>query len=76
MAQHHPPLICVECGSRKARKTIYYGLPHKHCPTCTLLWGWPMILTGLLPFNGKLFYYSGSYWKALWHWLAGTYEDG
>jgi len=25
----------------------------------------------LMYFNGVLMFYTGSYWKALWHWLKG-----
>jgi hypothetical protein len=33
------------------------------------MWGFWSNVVVWLPFNGMLFVYTGSYWRALWVWL-------
>lgn len=64
-------LHCQVCGSRYQR-VIYAGLPGKICPSCTLFVGLAALYADLFGFDGVLFQYDGSYWKALWAWLHGN----
>jgi len=62
---------CPQCGS-ESFKVIYYGLPHLFCKdeSCNCMFGFWANVTQYLPFNGWLMIYNGSYWKALFNWLA------
>ena len=61
---------CPNCG-QESMKVIYYGLPMKFCSDeeCNTMFGFWSFICPLLPFNGWLFVYEGSYIYALYLWL-------
>lgn len=61
---------CPLCG-KGHRKIIYAGVPLKFCvdEECSCIWGIWWWWMNVVPFNGWLWFYEGSYWVALWHWL-------
>jgi len=65
-------LKCPKCGEPNVMKVLYVGLPMRLCSNenCTLGWGLGSYAT-LVFFNGYFIQYTGSYWRALWRWLAG-----
>jgi hypothetical protein len=63
---------CPVCHAQ-GQRAIYYGFPlwicvGEHMPVVWGFWAWP---TALLPFNGWMMVYEGSYWSALLYWLKG-----
>ena len=56
------------CCSGAAGRVIYMGLPLWHCDKCGTIWGFWSFVPAFW-FNGWLYPYEGSYWKALWEWL-------
>lgn len=62
---------CPLCNS-DYDKVIYYGLPTKLCQNevCSCMFGFWTIITNLLPFNGWLLIYNGTYINALLHFLG------
>jgi hypothetical protein len=61
---------CKFCKTKMV-KVIYMGLPMFLCTNenCNCIDGlWAFILD-LIPFNGKMMVYKGSYWGALLNWL-------
>ena len=64
---------CPQCKNEEILKVIYYGLPAKLCANekCNcLIVGFSLAFLYWLPFNGVFMTYEGSYWPALWVWLA------
>lgn len=74
-------MTCPLCNSAEVKKVVYYGLPVKMCfamrergrlvEPCNCMFGCWTLITNLLPFNGCVLVYEGSYLKAMWHWLFG-----
>lgn len=64
--------VCPICNC-SATKAIYYGLPHYLCDNvdCSCLFGFWVIITQFLPFNGVFMLYEGSYIPALCSWFTG-----
>jgi hypothetical protein len=64
------PTECPTCGELQ-QKALYMGLPGKLCkdPKCATLTGPAEWAAGIF-FDGKVFFYTGSYWLALWDFLT------
>lgn len=61
---------CVYCGDEKVAKCLVFGLPLKLCDECKTAWG---IGAYLLKYSGgRVMQYRCGYFRALWHFLAGT----
>jgi hypothetical protein len=61
-------------------KALLFGLPviveGDGCRPANWLSGLLLeIPIGIFGFNGAVFPYEGSYWKALWDYLVGNYEN-
>ena len=67
---------CPSCGHNTV-KVIYAGIPARFClnPDCCTIFGLGSNIITLLPFNGYLFVYHGSYIKGLWNWLFHREEN-
>lgn len=65
---------CKACKGDNVLKCICFGLPMKLCEDCSTGWGIRSYLFGYS--NGQLMTYEGSYWRALWHWLFQSNNQG
>ena len=64
------PVKCEGCGfsSPPTIKVIYMAIPMRFCEYCHSVAGWWSWAMEFIPFNGKLYVYEGSYFKALIGW--------
>lgn len=64
---------CCRCHG-PATKVIYAGAPGVFCQNeeCACLSGMASYV-GLIYFNGAFMSYTGSYWRALWHFVKGDW---
>jgi len=68
---------CPLCKQEESYKIIYFGLPMFLCKNkeCNCVWGFWSFITNFVGFNGWIFTYEDSYWKALWHWLVDSENE-
>lgn len=59
----------MKCCERDMLKVILYGLPMFFCEECSILSGVCANVMRVLPFNGAMFHYQGSYIKGLIDWF-------
>lgn len=66
---------CPLCSSESS-KVMYAGLPMRMCTKsdCMCCFGGMAWVMEWIHFNGVFVYYTGSYWKALWHFLRGDHS--
>lgn len=66
---------CKFCKKRMI-KVIYAGFPLWLCSDeyCNAIAGPFTFIMFIFPFNGIFYGYTGSYWKALYHWLFDPIE--
>lgn len=66
--------LCHTCG-KEGLKAFYAGIPFRVCmcngDRCPFAFGPLSFLLWILPFNGVIMLYEGSYLRALWRFLLG-----
>lgn len=65
------PTECPVCKEQQ-HKVMYMGLPGRLCKDaeCSTMTGAASFIAAYLFFDGVVFFYIGSYWRALWSFLV------